>query len=239
MGTAIRRSLRPGAPLIQTLPGGLSAHLGHTSTSYGMYFSKGYCDREAVEIIHRHLRPGMVMLDCGAHIGEFTLAGAAAMGPDAEIHSFEPDPRNFEYLKENVARNQLNRVVVNQCAVGENDGEVKFHLGLDPTASSVGLESHTQTVNVITVQVKNLSHYAEAHRLERVDFLKIDVEGAELAAVKGASDLLKKYKPGLLFIECDDHDNEMPVANFLISLGYRVVHREHGGIHPHLFAYMD
>ncbi|MES2659814.1 MAG: FkbM family methyltransferase [Verrucomicrobiota bacterium] len=229
----------PGTPVYQDLPGGLRIRLGHTSTSYGMFLGRGYCDREAVEIIGRHLGPGSVMLDCGAHIGEFTLAGAAAIGRDAEIHCFEPDPRNFAILKENVRLNHLDRVVVNPCAVGEQDGEVTFHLGLDPTASSVGMESHTRTIDDITVRVRNLSDYANEHELTRVDFLKIDVEGAEFAAVKGAADLLRKHKPGLLFIECDDHDNEIPVTEFLTNLGYRVVRRGHGGIHPHLFAYLN
>ena len=215
----------------------MSIRLGRTSASYGMFLHRGYCDPELMETLYRYLRPGSVMFDCGAHIGEFTVAAAAAMGPDCEVHSFEPDPRNFQILQDNVARNGLNRVVLNPCAVGETAGEARFHLGKDPTASSIGLES--QTVEVVSVPVVNLSEYAREHRLQRVDVLKIDVEGAELSAVKGASELLNNYKPRFIFVECDDHDNEYPVATLLKSHGYRVEHRGRSGLHPHLLAYMD
>ncbi len=229
--------LRPGTPVMLTLPGGMTIRLGETSASYGMYLGKGYCDKEAVEIITRHLGPGMVMLDCGAHIGEYTLIGAAAIGPDAEVHCFEPDPRTFQYLKENVERNQLHNVVLNQCGVGETTGETAFYLGDDPTASSVSIEKNP--VDTIRIQIQNLTEYAAQRDLARVDVIKIDVEGQELAAVRGASDLIAKYRPSLLFIECDDHANEMPLAKLLREFGYRVVHRDHGGIHPHLLAYHD
>jgi FkbM family methyltransferase len=229
--------LNPDSPVIQELPNGMSMRLGHTSASYGMFLHQGYCDPELMETLYRYLHPGAVMFDCGAHIGEFTVAAAGALGTDCEVHAFEPDPRNFNYLKDNVARNGLTRVVMNPCAVGENAGKATFHLGKDPTASSIGLEC--QTVDVVRVPVVNLSEYARAHGLQRVDVLKIDVEGHELSAMKGASELLEQYKPGFIFVECDDSSNESPVSDLLASHGYKVEHRGRSGDHPHLLAYRD
>ena len=79
--------LRPNSPIIQTLPDGMSIRLGRTSASYGMFLHRGYCDPELMETLYRYLRPGSVMFDCGAHIGEFTVAAAAAM---------EELPKTFE-----------------------------------------------------------------------------------------------------------------------------------------------
>ena len=126
---------------------------------------------------------------------------------------------------------------MNPCAVGEISGTARFHLEKDPTASSIGLAC--DTVDMVDVQIINLTEYAANHNLKRVDILKIDVEGAELSAIRGAAGLLDHYKPTFIFVECDDHANEQPVSDFLAKHGYRVDHRERCGSHPHLLAYRD
>src|SRR5439155_7985445 len=171
-----------------------------------VYMNDGYSDRDCAQCFLDFLRPGMVAVDCGAHIGEYTVLFASRVGPTGQVHAFEPHAGLFEVLRENVEQNRLSQIVINHTAIGRRSGTAQFHPAGDPTASSI-LPSDTPAVDVPLV---SLDDYARQRGLTRVDAIKIDVEGAELDVIEGAEWTLTKFRPRLIYVECDCHENESP-----------------------------
>lgn len=225
---------RAGHPFVVPFFGGMTIRLGPSSASSGIYLNDGFSDRDTANLFVESLRPGMVAIDCGAHIGEYTLLMAALVGPEGQVHAFEPDPRVFAILQENVARNGLRNVWLHEKALGEL-GESKFLLAEDPTASSLSRFA-SRTGEEVKVAVTTLDAYAEYQGLSRVDAVKIDVEGAEGAVLAGANRVLTELRPGLVEIECDG-GSPAPLAKQLEACGYTVrIRQDDRHRFPHIIA---
>jgi FkbM family methyltransferase len=139
----------------------------------------------------RLLRPGMVAVDAGANIGIFTLAMARLVGESGEVHAFEPEPGNAALLEENVRRNDLEgTVTVVRSALGEEAGSVSISTGPDAASAYVSDGG---------VEVPRLR--LDDYPLSRLDLLKLDIEGAELGALRGAARTIERFRPVLL-VEC-------------------------------------
>jgi len=135
-----------------------------------------------------------IAIDIGANIGIFSVF-LAAVGYQ-QIHAFEPIAQNFERLKNNVGKNHLqNIVILNQAAVGEQEGMADFSvaedsLGTSHLASSVS-HHHIENTSLHQVPVMALDPYCQQHKINRIHFLKIDVEGMEPYVLRGAANLLR------------------------------------------------
>jgi len=162
----------------------------------------------------------MVVFDCGAHIGEYSLLCSRRVGHRGRVHAFEPDPRTCAKLEANVAGNRLTNVVVNRAALGARQGPVTFLMTEDATTSSVQHTGEAAESRQILVQMTTLDDYAARARLERADALKIDVEGAEAALLWGARRVLSELQPGLIFVECHSDENAAWVKAALSAAGY-------------------
>lgn len=153
-----------------------------------------------------HLMRANFLVDVGAHVGMHTVA-YAFLRPRAHIFSFEPQSRMFELLKENILINSLqDRVHLHHAAVGHRAGSAEL-------ASVVQDGSHAgETIEYGTDKRFNLGglslgHGGEAVPLVRLDdmnlpgcdFLKIDVEGFEPLVVRGAEQLIERFRPVVLF----------------------------------------
>jgi FkbM family methyltransferase len=233
--------LFPTRPLMIGLPGGLRLRLAHTSASSGAFLNGGLSDAGVATMFLDHLLPGMVAIDGGAHVGEYTLLFAAAVGAGGRVHAFEPDPRLFPVLAANVARNRLIQVNLNEAALGDAEERRELVMAADATASSLAGAAGTSLTGGsggrTGVRVRTLDAYAEEHGLTRLDAIKLDVEGAEAAALAGAERCLSGFRPGLVFAECDDHANVGPVGDTLTRHGYTVsVNHEPGHSHPHVIG---
>lgn len=132
------------------------------------------------------LKPGMRVVDVGANIGYYLLMLRAAIGPASHVHCFEPDPSNLEELRLNIDRNALGSVSVDAAAVGAADGYTSLETGINARV----VASSTPLLKVPMVSLDNC-------QLGRVDFLKIDVEGAEGEVILGAERVLHDHRPTL------------------------------------------
>ncbi len=166
-------------------------------------------------------RPGWTVLDVGAHQGLFTVRAAALVGPKGRVVSIEAFPRNAERLRGNIARNGLKNAVVIGAAAAEKEGEAELHL-TDFVSGGQSLvfdgESYTGT---ITVPLKTADGILAELGVERVDLVKIDVEGAAHRVLDGAARLLAS-RPRLV-MEIEGGEAEMAaMSGRLRALGYAV-----------------
>lgn len=168
-----------------------------------------------------YLRSGDNVIDVGANIGVYSLLAAALTQPNGQIEAFEPITTPAAHLQENIATNHLEkRIHVHKMAVGEHCKEVQFtETGDDCT----GHIATTPTATTITVQQTTLDKMLPTRRYQ---FAKLDIEGAELNALKGASQHLAHANPPVWQLEFTGSYKRYGIASkeffsFLSQHGYK------------------
>jgi FkbM family methyltransferase len=155
-----------------------------------MLFYQGFSEPETEDFFVRFLKPGMVVIDVGAHVGKYTLLGARAVGPEGEVHAFEPNPEVFGLLERNVQINGLRNAFLHKVAVSDKEGEYDFEICEELTVSSFPKRATGRRVRkVVQVRCVALDPYFASQR-RQADLVKVDVEGAELSVFRGAQHLL-------------------------------------------------
>jgi FkbM family methyltransferase len=174
---------RPGVPRARLL--GLGIRTFHLSTLLSLTNEIFLDNLYSVNATSAHAAR---ILDCGSNIGVSVLFFKKRF-PDCEVIAFEPDPATYELLRANIAENSLTKVVVHNMALGGRDRSVKF-CNEPATPGSLRMRVVNQSATWIEVPCVRLSPYIG----ERVDLLKIDIEGAEtevLAELAGARALTR------------------------------------------------
>lgn len=172
--------------------------------SYGIYFFGDY-DPRMTDMVRYHLRPGMTAWDLGAERGWFTLLMGAAVGKTGRVDAFEALPSSAERLRSAVARNGFDHVRVHNVAVSDRPGPMAFRppamvevpAGGPAGNSGIGHLVSSPAEGDIVVPAIALDDLAESEGLGRLDLVKIDIEGAEPAALRGARRTLGRFRPVL------------------------------------------
>ena len=161
----------------------------------------------------REIPNGAVLYDIGANVGYFSLLAAKLVGPEGRVYAFEPLPRNIEFLRKHIKINKFENIEVVDAAVSEHSGEAHFDLG---ASSAMG---HLADSGGIQVRMVALDEMLEAGELRPPDYMKVDVEGAEYEALKGARKVLEQFHP-VLFLDTHQREAHLPAIELLQSLGY-------------------
>jgi FkbM family methyltransferase len=142
------------------------------------------------------LAEGDIVFDCGAYCGASSYAFSQRIGKSGKVLAFEPDPQNFNALQSNLKRHQLDNVVAIPMGIWSSCGEFEFEAegSLGSALTSVmDRKSSVCKVNCIT-----LEEAARRYSIERLDFIKLDIEGAEVEALRAAKSLLESLNPKLM-----------------------------------------
>jgi FkbM family methyltransferase len=236
----IHWKLRPEQPFTIGYLNGLTLRLANSTASMGIYLNGGSSDPSVARVLQRYLRPNMVAFDVGAHIGEYTLLFASQVGAAGSVHSFEPDPYVLPFVRYNVEANRLKNVTVNELAVSDGDGTASFILETDPTSSHLTdfpapIPTGGQFVRNDEVITVTIDAYVDRVGLSALDLIKVDVEGAEVASLRGAETTFRTLRPGLVFVECHSDELAQAAEAYLAGLGY-IVDVDRGHMFPHLTA---
>lgn len=148
----------------------------------------------------RTIRPGALVLDIGAHLGYYTLLASEAAGFQGEVIAFEPGPDNFRLLERTIVHNGCTNVRARRLAIAEVPGQRLLHLSESSDAHSFFLHPFPNCRSHITCETDCAS--VDSILAGRIpDVVKIDVEGAELAALAGMRETMARASSLLLFIE--------------------------------------
>jgi FkbM family methyltransferase len=188
----------------------------------GQHVLGGIAEPAVQQAMQQHLRPGMTFYDLGANIGFFSLLAARLVGPSGQVVSFEADPEIAARLAENLSYNNFTYAVVEEKAVWSESVTVSF-TRVDGTASPDRGLGHVSvgepgTAGAISVEAISLDQYVLSHRAP--DFLKCDVEGAEVAVFRGAERLLRDRRP-VLVVEMHSEENHHALLLKFNQCGYR------------------
>ena len=158
---------------------------------------KAYADRAERALLREHLRPGMVVVDAGANIGIYSRFIARLVAPGGTVHSFEPSPENFRRLREATAGTA--DIVARQMAVGDATKEIFLYvsesLNVDHRTYDTGGEARDR----IAIQSTSLDDYFPPGT--KVDFMKMDIQGFEHHALRGAQRVLQENPRIKLLLE--------------------------------------
>lgn len=157
-------------------------------------FAYGFCQPAAC-IMQSLLAPGEVMIDGGANIGLFTVLAAARVGPDGRVIACEPSPTTAALLRANIERNGFDWVEAREVALAETPGRLRMHV-FDPGSGFSSFAPATSGSQV-EVDVTTLDELA-GDVLEQVKLVKLDIEGAEARALRGAPRLLDGPRPDFI-----------------------------------------
>lgn len=172
-----------------------------------------------IEWAKEFLRPEVTFVDIGAHVGTYALSYAPLC---KAVYAFEPQRLTFCRLCAGISLNRLTNVYPKNVALADSSRSAELKIiSTDGGGSSIkNLTSNINPIGTEIVECRTLDSYA----LESVGFIKIDVEGAELEVLKGATNTIQAYKPKILMEVWDDdsyaaHRKELSV--YLEGIGYK------------------
>jgi FkbM family methyltransferase len=181
-------------------------------------FLLGTHDHEVQVALARLIRPGMTVYDVGANVGFTAVLAARLVGPEGQVVCFEPVPENARRIEENARLNDFRQVVVRQEALGGETGQARFLLSARPTWGKLQLSGRSpdQPSGETVVAVRRLDDLIDS--LPPPAFIKMDIEGAEVDALRGARSMLERHRPVVLV---ELHGTNAEVDDLLTGLGYR------------------
>jgi len=191
-----------------------------------VFWRTGLTEPETRRVLAGIIKPGMVMLDIGAYVGQFTLVASRVAGDQLKILAIEPTPAVYKQLCRNVAANRCSGVTCIQRALSDKPGSARFYFYPDSYDQNSLRPLSDESARFIDVEVETIDSLSEQHRLSRIDLIKVDVEGNELAVLKGARRVLAEKKPALI-VEVSRHQHSygycgIELNAFLRDIGYDV-----------------
>jgi FkbM family methyltransferase len=187
--------------VIKEIEPGLRLAIDLADHAIGLNILRGRFELNEIEFVRRTVKPGQHVVDAGAHIGLFAMHMAAAVGPSGSVHCFEPFEANAACLELAIAENRFERrVILERAAVGAMHGTGQLIFApatLNSGGAFIGAPGASAPAGHETLPVRLIA--LDEYPLPRpISFIKIDVEGAEPQALRGAARLLREDRPVIL-----------------------------------------
>jgi FkbM family methyltransferase len=173
----------------------------------------GFFESEKQEWISREVRPNSVFWDIGANVGFYSLLASKLVG-SGKVFAFEPVPRNLEYLRKHIVLNRVTNVEVLPLAVSDKNGSANFHV--EQTFSMGHLSREGGGIEVSTATLDSL---LDEGKVLPPDCVKMDIEGAELLALRGAARTFQRFHP-VLSLATHGRETQAECRRLLESWGY-------------------
>jgi len=193
--------------------------VAHTIINNGVY------EEEVVDCAKKYVQPDSAVLDVGANFGQMTVIFSSMVGQKGKVYSFDADDFVFDILKKNIEVNNLVNVTPIFGAVHNVTGETLFFPEQDfvkwGAYGAYGIDYNARSgrkVPTITIDSLNIA--------DKISFMKIDIQGGDLLALKGAVQTIKRNKMPIIFeyesaYQDDFKFNFQEYVDFVLSIGYR------------------
>jgi FkbM family methyltransferase len=221
------RRIFPGMPIPLRLPFGAWWLAENSALDHELIYN----EFEQIEtgFVSRLLRRDMTVVDAGAHHGLYTLLASKRVGWDGRVIAIEPSPRECKRLERHLRMNRCSNTELVSCALGEYPGEADLYLvdGSQDWCNSLRLPEVDEPISTVPVSVRRLDDVLAELGVTKVDFVKLDVEGAELSVLYGAMKLLHREPRPAILAEVRDIRTQpwgyaaREILQFLIRMDYR------------------
>ncbi len=198
-------------------------------TRYINYFPADY-EKENFQFLKRHVKPGDQVLDIGAHIGLFATAAAQLTGNNGKVYAFEPAAETQVLLRQTISINRMENVIEPYSeAMGASSGKTVFYVSPIKGDNSNSLVSYKddRELQAMEVNMFSIDDFVKNKNLQKLAFIKIDVEGAEYDALMGAMTTLKNLRPVCIVAIHPEPiaakgDSLEKIYDLIIDCGYQV-----------------
>lgn len=205
--------------------------LGLSSLLYGTF------ELAELNFVNRYLKLGDKAMDVGANVGIFSVVMGATVGDEGRVFAFEPVAANVLRLEKNIRKNELDNVQIFPVALGASQGHMNLRMATDPAYPSLHeVQGGFGNGADVSIEVRTLDVVWRELGSPAIALVKIDVEGAEMDVLHGASDFLASCRPTLL-VESNSLPELESLRTHLCHLGYR--HVQQLGFSPmnHVFIF--
>lgn len=169
------------------------------------HLTRGSYEPQEIRFFRSMLKPGDTALDIGANFGLYTILAAKQVGREGRVLAFEPNPNSLRYLRLNILLNRQSRIEVVPVALSNEEGETEFICVSQGAYSALKVGETPGNTSAITVRQTTLDAIAAAESLYLVDFVKMDVEGAELLVLQGGEEFFSRIPRPLVMCEFNDN----------------------------------
>ena len=197
---------------------GLALAISH----YGTY------EEVEAKIMEEKIKTGNIVVDIGANIGLHTLNMARIVGNTGQVFAFEPDPSNFKILGKNVKVNNYKNIILEQKAVGDKHERTTLYQSDHPGMHRIFPQTK-QAKGQVKVELISLDKYfIDSNLADRINFIKIDVEGLEFSVLQGMKNILKNNKKIKILFEFMPKNimeagfTPIELLNYLISHNFKL-----------------
>lgn len=160
-------------------------------------YNQGYYEVNVMSVLERNINNDDVCMDIGANIGVISLA-LGYLCNNGKVYSFEPSVNNFEYLNKNVDINKLNNIEVINKGLYDKDCELDFSYIEEVAGCSFASEVGVREGMMEKISCINFDKWCIENSIDKIDFIKMDVEGAEIRAFQGMINSIKRLKPKMI-----------------------------------------
>lgn len=185
----------------------------------------GVYEEFETEIVKKIIKKGDVVVDVGANIGYYTLIFAKLVGKEGKVFAFEPEPTNFNILKKNVKINEYENVTLINKAVSNKTGKMTLDLDeINKGGHSISKNNSEKTIEIESIR---LDDYFKTY-YGKINFIKLDIEGAEVEAIKGMSEILGKNEEANIMAEYNPQSlsnlgtNSEEYLTSLMKFGFKI-----------------
>ena len=154
-----------------------------------------------------------IVFDCGANIGSFS---AIALSKGCEVHAFEPIPDTFALLKKNLRHYKSEKQYLNMIGLSNKTSIEDFYIHPSSLSNSYLIADGNK--ERISIPVTTIDHYVKENNIKKVDFIKVNIEGAERHMLLGATDTIKKYRPKLSISTSLFNDDPQIIEELITSI---------------------
>lgn len=143
------------------------------------------------------LNKGDYVIDAGANIGLFSVIASKTVCDTGKVFAFEPMNQITEVLKENIKKNKCKNIITEKILLGENNSIVEFYYNLEKNYNASSSIIKEDGDSVLKLKQMTLDDYVELNNIQKIDFIKADIEGSERNLLRGAEKTIKKFSPKL------------------------------------------
>jgi FkbM family methyltransferase len=205
--------------LIEDFDSDLALRLNRASYLDSLIYWLGYHSYDERKLLGRLLQPSDVFVDVGANVGEITLF-AAKRSPLGKVLSFEPLSSAYRQLQENIALNSFENILTFDIALSDSSGQVPLYTSnLEEWHLGSMFQSSSRAKAAQTIRTERFDEVFSKTGLERLNAMKLDVEGAEIFVLKGAEEALREYKP-ILIMEANNETYTAAGYSYADILGF-------------------